>query len=505
MRWLTTFLLLFACTTRAQIITYNGNTNTSSVISYPGTIPCPGSSCPSGYATSGANTIITPSDFNNSILRVTDNNTWGVQADSYHVTFAGDAYVLPFNINDNRFVVYETGNLIIPFSLNPSTLQATKLYGSNYYMNNPQPYSSITFSYTQPYIGYALAFTGGGDPAIYSYDFTSTSSAPTGVLVQDLATCAPALASLGYESADDLTVSHDDQTFAIVLSTTSGQGSSGMVWIVVWNRTNGCRVYETDNGAVTGAWGSTGTINMSDRFTVHDADINPGGNIVYFQYATCLSANCNTIANSTYPSIQGGFWNISTLNVTGNTSLDSCDHTGLGYSVAVNACVYGAPYDLVWFSRPYSSPQTTPPTGALNTNANTGGFDQHSAWSTDNSSDTQPFCATTNNIATFAPNNPYDNEIDCVQTNNAPNGTIWRMSHTYSSAVGVAGYYAGEALGGMSADGKFYIWTSDWNQMLGPSGSGRTDVFITSLPQLTGSTPQQLSGGTKISGGVKIQ
>jgi hypothetical protein len=427
---------------------------------------------------------------------VTDNFTWSTQPDSYHWSYSGDAYALPFDITDTRFVVYEGGNLSIPFSWNPTTLKASKLYGSSYYMNKPQPYTSTTFSFTQPYVGYALAFTGGGDPAVYSYNFSSTSTAPTGSLVVDLSTCAPALVATGYQSANDLIVSQDDQTFGIVLSTTSGQGSSGMVWIVIWNRTNGCRVWNTSTGAVTGAWGTKGTINMPDRFTVHNATLGPGGNWMYVQLSTCLSANnCATGVNQAYPGIQGYFWNISTLNVTGNTSLDACDHLALGYSIAVNECNYGSGYSpYTWYQRPFGAPQTTPPRGVINSNSiSGGGVVQHGSWGNDNSTDTNPFCATSTNES-FAPVNAYDNEIVCVQMSAAPGtANVWRLGHTYSTWK--SGFYAQYAIGAVSADGKWFLWTSDWDGMLG-NGNGssnsctlgtncRTDVFITSFPLST--------------------
>jgi hypothetical protein len=482
-------LVLFALLPFVSWAQYKANATTAA-IPYPGTIPCPARSCSSGGSVAGANYTLTPSDFGNAVTRVTDYNTLGATNSCCDWSYNGDAYVNPFDATDTRFVLYSDGNLAIPMQWNGSTLTATKLYGAGYYMATPFPRSSVTFSYIQPYIGYALGINGSNDPAIYSFNFSSSTSAPVGVQITDLATCAPALAGLGFLADNDLIVSKDDQTFGIELSTTSGQGSAGNVYVVVWNRTNGCRVWETDNGAVTGAWGATGTINMPDRFTLHDAVLNPSGAWMYVQYNTCLAANkCSTGTNS---GIQGYFWNISTLNVTGNNSYDACGHVGLGYSTEVNLCFYGSGYNsTTWYQRPMNAPNTTPPTGVINSGSPIGApsLDQHTSWTTDNPFDTAPFCASTE-TGTFAVTYPYDNEIDCVAMDGS--GTIWRFGHTYSTHL-ATNFEAQNSIGGVSADGQWFLWTSDWDGMLGnTSGASnactlrtncRNDVFIMALPQ----------------------
>src|ERR1700691_159051 len=482
-------LLLFVLIPFVSRAQYNANTSTA-VIAYPRTIPCPASSCSGGGSLVGVNTTITPSDFTNPITRVTDNFSLS-STQSYNWSYSGGAYPVPFDRTDTRFVVYTaSGNQAVPFSWNPATLQATKLYGSSYTMTTPQPYTSVTFSFTQPYIGYALSFNGSSDPAIYSYDFTSTTTAPTGVPLVDLSTCVPALAGLGYETPNDLVVSQDDQTFGIDLSSTPGQGSSGDVYVVIWNRTTGCRVWNTATGAVTGAWGTMGTVGISDKFRLHDATLGEGGTWAYVVAATCLS-NCNTS-----PTWKGYFWDISTLAVTGLTSDSACGHFAAGYSLAVNECDFGSGhYQATWYERPMSPPNTIPPTGVINSNNipnyTTPQWDQHPSWATDNSSDTAPFCTTVFN-GQFAVSGVYDNEVVCIAMNGT--GTVWRFGHTYSSYQS-ASFEAQNVIGAVSADGKLFLWTSDWDGMLGnTSGASstctlgtncRNDVFIMALPQST--------------------
>jgi hypothetical protein len=474
--------LLVAVSCVAQ--TYTARTDTS-VQAYPGTIPCPAARCSGGGSLTGSNTTITPSDFNLPMTRVTDNSTLST-TNSYMWSRSGGAYALPLDITDTRFVVYTATAISVPFSWNPATLRATKLYGSNYTMATPLPRSSVSFSFTQPYVGYAVAVNGRNNPAIYSFNFSSTTTAPVGVQLVDLSGCTSALARVGYEWNNDLVVSQDDQTFLVAISTTSGQGSSGAVYVIVWNRTNGCRVWETDTGAITGSWGSTGTINLLDRFTLHNAVLGEGGTWAFVTYATCLSSSCAS------PLFKEYFWQLSGLTVTPLTDNSNCGHITPGYSNAVNECDYSSTYNQsTWYMRPFTNANESPPANALNRPSaipTETPFDQHPSWGGDNSSDTAPFCTTTY-TGQFAATNTYDNEILCIATNGT--GTIWRFGHTFATTL--SQYLdASIALGAMSADGKWFLWTSDWDGMLGntngssnscmPSTNCRADVFVAQLP-----------------------
>jgi len=470
-------------------ISYNASISTA-VVPYPSTIPCPysGSGCTAGNGSlTGANHTVTPSDFGNPITRLTDDSTMST-ANSYNWSYTGAAYALPIDITDTRFTVYTNGNEALPMSWNPGTRTAAKLYGTSYTLT-PQPASTVGFSYTQPYVGYAIAFNGSNDPAIYSWNFSSTVTAPTAVQVVDLATCVSALSGVGDQWNGELTVSQDDQTFAVSESTTSGQGSSGAVYVIVWNRTNGCRVWNTSNGAVTGAWGTTGTIGVADEFTIHDSTIGEGGTWVEVIAATCLNNSC-----AASPTWLTYLWDISTLTVNGWTDNSRCGHSMVGYSYSVNSCDYNTEYNsTAWYESLNSAPNIGPPTYVLNTpmSGAGSGLNEHPGWQMDNSSDTNPFCDSTYNTTQFAPVNVYDDEILCHQTSQSSgSNVIWRFAHTYATGHG-ASFEAEFVIGAPSADGRWFLWTSDWDGMLGnTNGSSnsctigrncRNDVFIVGL------------------------
>ena len=165
-------------------------------------------------------------------------------------------------------------------------------------------------------------------------------------------------------------------------------------------------------------------------------------------------------------SIQEYFWNIATLTVNGiSTSSNACGHMAIGFNNAVNSCDVGGPlYQKTWFERTMASPNLTYMQGAITSGGipdNGTSFDQHPSWSMDNSTDTAPFCTST--FTEICEQYAYDNEILCISPTT---GTVSRMAHTYNSTQSQE-FYAKQAIGAVSADGKWFLWTSDWNGMLG--------------------------------------
>ena len=111
-------------------------------------------------------------------------------------------------------------------------------------------------------------------------------------------------------------------------------------------------------------------------------------------------------------------------------------------------------------------------------------YDSHFSWNNVDSNDSNPVCFSTylySNPAT--PNTalnvtgPWENEIDCA----AMDGTkVWRFAHTYSTAKN--GFWS-TPRGNVSQDGRFFMFTSDWEDLLGkgPDGKNRVDVFVVEL------------------------
>jgi hypothetical protein len=134
--------------------------------------------------------------------------------------------------------------------------------------------------------------------------------------------------------------------------------------------------------------------------------------------------------------------------------------------------------------------------------------DKHFSWSDANPSDTMPVCGSlyvdanvrrgngTQNVLTNPPlqiRRAWDREIFCLATTGP--SKVWRFAHdratgTSNASAPVSTDFWATPRGNVSQDGKFYIFTSNWEWSLGNEngshgcptrGTCRTDVFIVEL------------------------
>jgi len=407
--------------------------------------------------------------------------------------------------SDTRFTACTAGSVPIVLSFNPSTNQISTLYlgqGSNSMLGGCSSNASFLtqtpfFSFTQAQVGYAESFLSNGDPAICAWNFSSATTMPTyrngGVTsLVDLSTCVSALALVGYGSiaTDDVTVSADDQTFAVLGSTTPNQGSTGAVYVIIWNRSNGCRVWRTDTGAITGAWGSIGSISLTDRFYLHNVRLSKNGNYVKVTQNTCTASPGGCTSNTnTY------IWNIATLTVTRivTDSTGGCGHNAIGQLGTFNACLSQS---ALFWTRPYSSNDQNGTNRVTTYPSPFSNQDSHMSMNNGNASDTN---VVFNSLYRddFAVTNAWDEEIVGVRLDGS--GLVYRFAHSYITGQTTGSFGGKYGIGNVSADGKYYIWPTDWDGMLGQVGGGsssctigtncRADVFIAVLPLATGTPP----------------
>jgi len=469
---------------------------------YPSPLPAPGPACtPAAQGCFvGAGYAFTPSDFNTQIVRVTDRNTYTPNPQrSFAVCCGGSAEENTMDSSDSVIIVVDSGGNLIPMTFNASGPSVSQRY--------PSPYTasfaaSIFFSFTRPMIGYGVCINGSNNPYICQFDFTSTTTGPTvanGKVTSlvDLSTCAPALAGVGGGVwIDDVGVSADDQTFQTSIATTPGQGSSGATYVIVWNRTNGCRVWNTNTNTITGNYGGapTGAVNFHSNgvsavftgsFTIHNNKLGKGG--------TWAKVACQSCA------VQDFYWNINTLEIyeLWNDSTGGGGHTAIGYTNTLNQGSTSAGgntyHNQSILIRPTDNTGSftflpCPSTGSC-WPPTSGGGDGHISWNNDDPSDTAVALFTSSNNQ-FAPNYAWDNEILGYPTTG--NSSTYRFAHTYSSGASW-NFNAKNAIGNVSADGKYYLWSTDWDGMLGNTdgvssscsiGSNcRADVFVAILPQ----------------------
>jgi hypothetical protein len=462
---------------------------------YPTPIPCPSSAgCVGGGALTGAGYYFTPSDFNTPLLRITDVNTYTSNSSrSFATDCGGSAEANLFDVTNTRFYVCDGGTGVHIFGLDTSVNppKATLLYGTYTLAScgGDGSTGNAFFSFTQPKLIYAAAWNQRKDPVICSYDVSSTSSGPTlanGKIKQvvDLADCVPSLAGVGTSTyLGEVSASGDDQTVAAYPSATNGQGSG--TYVVIVNRKLGCRVWNTATGFVSGAYGGAplGSVGIADRFTVHNVRLSKAGTYAKVTIQNCVNNNCNSGLNQTY------IWQINSLTVL-PISIASPEYGGGHQAIGYNEWINNGgtpnspnqPFDI----RSVSStvPSFVPTLYPSGSNP----MDGHWSWNNDNSGDTVPFFGTFSNGTSFAPSQAWNDEIVAL----APDGSVsWRFAHTYASNQSQS-FSARYAIGNVSQDGSFYLWSTDWDGMLGNTNgvsaactigtSCRADVFMAVLP-----------------------
>ena len=216
---------------------------------------------------SGANTIVTDPDFGNRIVRITDANT-NPEATFKNRTFvtagSGSTDDNLWNIDSTLLIVEDTGSNAYPFSFNPSTLQAARMYVSSFPTTNGLRLSnSGIWSHVSPNVLYTY-----GGTAISKYDFTDRTNPPSPQPVYDFASspnCLPAGFTRTWSTEGG--VSGDDTVFGMAYSNAGNQGSG--IYAVVYKVGSGCNMLNTQTGQVggTGDRKARSTSRIAGRYT----------------------------------------------------------------------------------------------------------------------------------------------------------------------------------------------------------------------------------------------
>ena len=459
-------------------------------------------------------------NFGSRMIRVTDAKTldgipyWGnyLVGIGYHTDSSGEQN--EWSVFDRRigqhggyrfWVVGTNTGMAVPFEMDATTMQVTRLTGK------PGSYLNVTgalpisgsFSYVNPDIVYGVSGL-----KLKQYDFATDSM----VLLYDFAQC-PGLP----DSVDQpglwyggLTISGDDTKFSYPLG---GEGQNEGSAVVVYDRSaNGgagvCYWYDSQTGTVGGTHIATAHVptNFGIRglsgagYVIHDSRLNKGGNIVRVVKES---------GNDEF------FW------VPGTTSLTPCvpgpdgdkmvgqycgGHEAMGYTQLVNATGFFDDMGIVihplanlrdW--RLLVTPVPNPPEWTQTT---------HWSWSDASPSVAMPVCGSTYVDAIVAGGNgtqnvltnpvlqiegAWDREILCLATSGP--SRVWRFAHDRATGASndnaaISSSFWSEPIGNVSSDGKFYLFSTDWDWSLGTEkgsygcpagGSCRTDVFVVEL------------------------
>jgi putative Ig domain-containing protein len=420
----------------------------------------------------GANTVITDPDFHNPIVRLTDANT---NPHAKNVTFVasagGSSNANTWNSDSTLVFVQDTNSTGYPMTFNPATLEAARMYISSFPQTGgfTTPQSHFSWSRTNPNYLYVL-----GGTKILLYDFTNRNQPPSPRLVYDFTSSQNCLAR-GFSPTwlNFGGISAGDTNFVVGLSNTGFQGTGTDV--VVYTVGKGCTHLNTQTGQVTSDWGQAGTITTSDRFTLHDSFSTLSSGWVILGSTTCLSSTC---ARGPY------FWQVGTTNVTACVAGQLCGgHWTVGHYHWANND--GDPTQGQYHMRPFSDLNAFSPIISALPPGLAPGTDQHPSWNNADANDSVPFVSSSwTRMTPFTA--AWQNEIMAISptANN-----VTRFAHNFITAYSHR-FDDKEAIGQVSQDGRFFIFSSDWMGTLGSeSGSStctigtdcRGDVFVVQL------------------------
>jgi hypothetical protein len=104
----------------------------------------------------------------------------------------------------------------------------------------------------------------------------------------------------------------------------------------------------------------------------------------------------------------------------------------------------------------------------------------HFTWSNVDINDSTPVCGSTYSDWVWTIKQPFAGEVFCIETDGLAS-TVWRFAHT--RATWIAPFFHTQPLGDVSLDGRFFLFTSDWDAQLGTGTDGTplSDVFIVKL------------------------
>jgi hypothetical protein len=406
------------------------------------------------------NVVFTDPDFGEQMVRATDGTT-NFKSPNTFLRTEGSGQANEWSEDTSKFYVLGTGGRVFAFAFNPATMTISSLPGAGAGQAlllplNPGP----SFSLTDPDLMYG---TTAADPlTITSYRFS------TGELtsVIDTTTCGvqPALGSGSQVvSDDDVTPSLNDQRLSI---SEGGPQFGEDMFVIVYDKTLGCRWYNTQTGAIGGQWGPSGSAPAGMSYLVRHAYLSRSGN-----YVRIL-----TDGSTWY------IWDVATLTIS--SCVEDVDTNCGGYGVTgYNTYVNGPNQldDMQMVKRSMNNLNLV--TSLFYPLPVPGYFDQehHLTWSNVDVNDSVPACGSTYDYEGDTDiDEPFAGEIFCIETDGLAS-TVWRFAH--NRAVWQSPYFQTQPLGSVSSNGKFLLFTSTWDATLGlgTDGTPRSDVIIVKL------------------------
>lgn len=397
-------------------------------------------------------------DFGSLMVRVTDENTNARNPGSYFRNPIPDEN--EWSVDNRKFYVIGAGSPVLAFGFDPSTMSISALPGAGAGGGVRIPLRlGTTFSFLDTDLMYGTLLK--SPLTIGTYRYSSGKTTP----LVDTTTCGtqPPLVAGPKVSSGDMSISDDDNRIVI---SAGGNQFSNRPFVIAYDKKLGCRWYNTQTGQIGGQWGPVGPAVVPDNFLINHSKISGNG-----QYARIGVTHTGFYV-----------WDIATLNVRPcyvHSVLHCSGYGAVGDDAYIN--VPGSGDELNAFKRPLGDLAALTPLLTLLPLPHLFGMEKHFAWSNGRLDSNAPICG-----SMYAPDGnieikqAYDNELFCMETDGIAS-TVWRFAH--HRAVWNPEYYWTEPIGNLSLDGRFYIFTSGWDNQVGTTKDGdpRTDVWIINL------------------------
>ena len=453
----------------------------------------PMSSLPSMGGLTGAGTCVTDPDFGTKICRLTDGNfkSNGPAYGTLTVTGTGSAEEQLVNSNATMILVSDNNGRNFPMTFTGTS--AARMYATNatwspdggIFFNDTVfwGHSSSTPAYMYN-LGNGLAGTAGAKGSVLGYwDFSNQSTPPSFQQLFDFKSSANCLGSgfgtvtWGTNGGSDAT----DTDFAFAFSNNGGQGGAGAVYIAVWRSGSGCRLLNLSTGAITGDWGTSGAMTgttclLNTGTGLHNIKIAKLAGTLQWDYAGSLSQCADSGRGNAYVWYYGaaGSSGLVVSPLVPPTSGCGGGHHAMGLTHYINNC--GNPPPNYFTSRPIASAPAAY-TGISNAFIPSASYpldtDLHIGWNTLN--DSYPLCGTSATSRAEPITTPFQNEVFLVDPTGVSNP--WRVAHTFNSAANFQSFSTEYAISACSGDGKYALFSSDWENTLG-SLSGASACVI---------------------------
>jgi Putative Ig domain len=418
----------------------------------------------------GAGTCFNDPDFGSKVCRLTDST---VSSSTLVSGYNGDGDRNEFNTDSTKLFVESVNGPVYPMNFDPATMTATRMYGSWGLTIAP------AWSHVDKDVFYGIPASPYGTSYL-KYD-TSSPSIPTPTTAADFKTANCLGTNFNASYVFQGGVSNDDTVFAAGFSNNGGQGGAGAHYVAAYKVGSGCQMLDTSTGIVSGDWGTRGAVpnwtsmTDSDGILLHTVNLNKAGDYVVIIAHVPSCPTCGT--NGVY------FWQIGTTNVT-QPSGNLGGHLTEGFSHWINGAGQTGQFQSRLFTTPTIRTPVIPvpnfPSGLVPV------YDLHIGWNNVDAQDTYPFCYSQFTVNNPVPKVAWYKEIMCASP---VDGTVWRFAHTFNTNKSHR-FNDLDAIGTVSQDGRFFMWSSDWMGTLGSESGGSTctvgtncrgDVFVVEL------------------------